>query len=83
MIFGNENTSKGKILKTRNFLKSYVIFTHLRKSVSKRFCLLSYAIGKCSPLSIFLENKSIAIVFAIRRNNAKEKVRLLAGWVTQ
>ena len=42
---------------------------------------LSYAVCKCFPLLIFLGNNSIAIVFAIRRNKAKEKARLLARWV--
>ena len=81
MIFGNGNTSKGKTLKARNFRKSYVILTPFEDVCPETF--LSYAVGKCFSSSIFLENKSIAIVFAIRRNKAKEKTRLLAGWVTQ
>ena len=71
MIFGNGSTSKGKILKARNFHKSYVILTPFQEVYPKLFFCQVF------PLSIFLGNKSIAIAFAIRRNKAKEKARLL------
>ena len=71
MVFGNGSTSKVKTLKARNVLKSYVILTPFEEVCPKIF--LSYAVGKCFLFSIFLENKSIAIFFAIRRNKAKEK----------
>ena len=75
MIFGNGSTSKEKILKARNFHKSYVILTPFQEVYPKLF--LSYGVCQVFPLSIFLGNKSIAIAFAIRRNKAKEKARLL------
>ena len=89
MVFCNKHLSnydfqkrkylKGKTLKPRNFHKSNVILTLFEEVYSK--IILSYAICKCFYLSIFLGNKFIAIVFAIRKDKAKEKARLLACWV--
>ena len=80
MIFENGKTSKGKTLKARNFRKSYVILTPFEEICPEIF--LSYAVGECFTLSMFLGSKPIAIALAIGRNKAKEKARFLARWVT-
>ena len=73
MIFGNGN------LKARSFHEFYVILPPFEEVYHKNSFVLW--VSKCFHLLIFLRNKSTAIVFAIRRDKAKEKGRLFARCV--
>ena len=89
MIFGNGSTSKGKILKARNFHKSYVILTPFQEVYPKLFFVL-WSFAKFFPCRYFWEISPLLLLLPFEGIKQKKKLDCLkarklekcVGWNT-